>query len=223
QCQVNNPTSYAPDSLWSYEVGNKSRFLNNTLSVNADLFYINWKNLQQLLSFDCGFNYVTNVGSATSSGAEMEIKYKPNGHIVIDLSGGIDHAVLTNSDAAEAGVTGAVKGADVPGVPKFNAALTGTYNFEVSDDAQGFVRSAAHWTGASYGALDPTSADYQRPAYANVDLSTGLSFERYDFSFYVQNVANNQKIIQHPVVQTTLGEVYRMTPRTIGVTLNARF
>jgi len=223
QCQVNNPTSYAPDSLWSYEVGNKSRFLNNTLSVNADLFYINWKNLQQLLSFNCGFNYVTNVGSATSSGAEMEIKYKPNGHIVIDLSGGVDHAVLTNSDAAEAGVTGAVKGADVPGVPKFNAALTGTYNFEVSDAAQGFVRSAAHWTGASYGALDPTSADYQRPAYANVDLSTGLSFERYDFSFYVQNVANNQKIIQHPVVQTTLGEVYRMTPRTIGVTFNARF
>jgi len=222
-CGVVNPTSYTPDSLWSYEVGDKSRFLNNTLSVNADLFYINWKNLQQLLSFNCGFNYVTNVGSATSSGAEMEIKYKPNSHIVIDLAGGVDHAVLTNSEAAQAGVTGAVTGANVPGVPKFNAALTTTYNFEVSDSAQGFVRGAAHWTGASNGALDPTSADYQRPAYANVDLSTGLTYEQYDFSLYVNNVANNQKIIQHPVVQTTLGEVYRMNPRTIGVSVNARF
>jgi len=223
QCQVNNPTSYTPDSLWSYEIGDKSRFLNNTLSVNADLFYINWKNLQQLLSFNCGFNYVTNVGSATSSGAELEIKYKPNAHLVIDLAGGVDHAVLTNSDAAAAGVTGAVSGANVPGVPKFNAALTGTYSFEVSDSAQGFVRSAAHWTGTSNGALDPSSADYQRPAYANVDLSTGLSYEKYDFSLYVKNIANNQKIIQHPVVQTTLGEVYRLEPRTIGVTFNARF
>jgi len=221
-CGVTNPTSYAPDSLWSYEVGNKSRFLDNTLSVNADLFYINWKSLQQLLSFSCGFNYVTNVGSATSKGAELEIKYKPTPHIVIDLAGGVDHAVLADSTAASF-VTGAVEGANVPGVPKFNAALTGTYSFAVNDNAQGFVRGAAHWVGPSNGALDPTSTDYQRPAYANVDLSTGISFEQYDFSFYIKNVADSQKVIQHPVVQTTLGEVYRLAPRTIGVTFNGRF
>ena len=221
-CGVNNPTSYAPDSLWSYEVGNKSRFLNNTLSVNADLFYISWKNLQQLLSFNCGFNYVTNVGSAKSTGAELEIKYKPIPQLVIDLAGGVDHAVLADSTASSF-VTGAVEGANVPGVPKFNAALTGTYSFPLSDVTQGFVRGAAHWTGTSNGALDPSSSDFDRPAYANLDLSTGASFEQYDFSFYIKNVANNQKIIQHPVVQTTLGEVYRMSPRTIGITFNGRF
>ncbi len=222
QCGVDNPAGYAPDSLWSYEVGNKSRFLNNTLSINADLFYLSWKNLQQLQSFSCGFNYVTNVGSATSTGAEIEVKYKPTPHIVIDLSGGVDHAVLADNTAASI-VTGAVQGANVPGVPKFNAALTGTYSFAVNDNAQGFVRGGAQWVGPSYGALDPTSTDYQRPAYANVDLSTGISFEQYDFSFYVKNVADNQKVIQHPVVQTALGEVYRLAPRTVGFTFNGRF
>jgi len=219
---ASNPLSYNPDTLWSYEIGNKSRFLNNTLSVNADLFYIDWKNLQQSITdTTCGYAYNTNVGSATSAGGEIEIKYKPTKHIVLDFAGGVDHAVLADNDAASE-VTGAVKGATIPGVPKFNAALTSTYNFEVNDDVIGFVRSAAHWTGPSNGALDPTNPDYQRPAYANVDLSTGFSYQLYDFSLYVRNIANSQKIIQRPEVQYTEGEVYRMTPRTIGITFSAR-
>ena len=220
---ASNPLSYAPDTLWSYEIGDKSRFLHNTLSVNADLFYIDWKNLQQSITdTTCGFAYNTNVGSATSTGGELEIKYKPIPSVVLDLAGGYDHAVLADSDAANQGVVGAVKGAPIPGVPKFNAALTGQYNFNVSDEALGFVRAAAHWTGPSYGALDPTNPDYQRPAYANVDASTGISFEKYDISLYVRNIANSQKIIQRPEVQYAGGEVYRMTPRTIGVTFSGK-
>ncbi len=223
-CGTNNPLSYSPDSLWSYEIGNKSRFLNNTLSVNADLFYIDWKNLQQSITISpCGYAYNTNVGSATSTGGEIEIKYKPVSSIVIDLAGGYDHAVLADSDAFKLGVAGATKGANIPGVPKFNVALTGQYNFEINDDILGFVRSAAHWTGPSNGTLDPSSPDFQRPAYANVDFSAGVSFEKYDFSFYVRNVANSQKIIQRPLVQyIQQGQDYRMTPRTIGLTFNAK-
>ncbi|MET3109304.1 iron complex outermembrane receptor protein [Oxalobacteraceae bacterium GrIS 2.11] len=222
---VPNPLSYKPDSLWSYEVGDKSRFLNNRLSINADLFYIDWKQLQQsITNSTCGFAYNTNVGSATSTGGEIEIKYKPTSQIVLDLAGGYDHAVLADSDAAAVGVKGAVKGANIPGVPKFNAALTGVYSFNLSGDVQGFVRGAAHWTGPSNGSLDPTNPDFQRPAYANVDLSTGASFGIYDFSLYVKNVADSQKVIQHPEVQyANNGQVYRLNPRTIGVTFSAKF
>ena len=214
-----NPSKYDPDTLWSYEIGNKSRFLNNTLSVNADLFHIDWKNLQQSITVtQCGYAYNTNVGSATSDGGEIEVKYKPTPHIVLDFAGGYTHAVLADSAGAAVGITGANKGANVPGVPKFNVALTGQYNFDLNDDVQGFVRTAAHWTGTSNGSLDPSNPDYQRPAYANVDLSAGASFEKFDISAYVRNVANSQKIIQRPEVQYAAGEVYRMSPRTIGVT-----
>lgn len=224
-CQLaSNPLSYAPDSLWSYEIGDKSRFLNNTLSINADLFYIKWNNLQTSVTDTiCGYAYTTNVGHATSAGGEFEIKYKPTRQIVIDLAGGVNHAVLSDNDTYTiGGVTGAVKGAAIPGVPKFNTALTTTYNFEVNDDVLGYVRGASHWTGPSNGAFDPTNPDYDRPAYANVDLSAGFTTEHYDFSFYVRNVANNQKIIQHPEVQYAGGEVYRMTPRIIGITLTGK-
>jgi outer membrane receptor protein involved in Fe transport len=230
-CQMTapNPLTYSSDSLWSYELGTKSRFLNNTLSVNADVFYIDWKNLQQQITIgECGYAYNTNVGKASSEGGEMEVKYKPTSHIVIDLAGGYTHATLSDSDGANAGVLGAVKGANIPGVPKFNAALTGQYNFSVNDDILGYARTAAHWTGTSNGTLNAFDsnnnpvADYARPAYANVDASVGFSLEKYDFSFYVMNVANSQKIIQHPLVQGTSSEAYRIAPRTIGVTFSGK-
>jgi len=219
-----NPTSYAPDSLWSYEVGNKSRFLNNTLSVNADVFYINWKNLQQAINIPaCGYAFNTNVGNATSSGAEIEIKFKPTKSLILDLAAGYTDATLSDSAGANAGVIGAVKGARVPGVPKYNLALTAQYNFFINDDVYGFARAAGHWTGASNGALDSTNLDFQRPSYSTYDASVGLTRDIWEVTLYVKNLTNNQMVIQRPQVQGTANEVYRMTPRTIGMSLSAKF
>ncbi|MFZ6847711.1 TonB-dependent receptor [Undibacterium sp. RuRC25W] len=217
-----NPLSYGPDSLWSYEIGNKSRFLNNTLSVNADLFYINWKNLQQQITQTCGFNYNTNVGNAKSTGGEIEVKFKPIKSVMLGLAAGYTDATLTDSDGAEAGVKGAVKGARVPGVPKYNVALTAQYNFFINDDVYGFARAAGHWTGASNGTLNPTLSDFQRPSYSTYDASIGLTRDIWEVTLYVKNLTNNQMVIQRPVVQN-VPEVYRITPRTIGMSLSAKF
>jgi outer membrane receptor protein involved in Fe transport len=222
-----NPLSYQSDSLWSYEVGDKSRFLNNRVSVDAALFYVDWKDLQQQLALSCGFNYNTNVGNATSKGAEVSIKAKPMSHLLIDLSGGITNAALSDNAGQSAGINGAVSGAPVPGVPHFNAALSAQYSYNLSNDLFGFVRGAAHWTGASYGGF-PTlpngdvDPDYHRPAYSTVDFSTGLSWDKWEFSLFAKNLFDNEKVIQHPVVQTQENEVYRIAPRIIGISLSAK-
>jgi len=216
------PLNYASDSLWSYELGDKSRFLGNRLSVNTSLFYVNWKNLQQQIPLTCGFNYNTNVGDATSYGAELEIKAKPISSVTIDFAAGVTHATLSDSAGANAGVTGAVDGATIPGVPKFNAALTGQYNFNINGDTYGFARAAVHWTGSSYGALDPSNPDYQRPAYNTVDASTGLTWDKWELSLFVKNLLNNQMVIQHPVVQSVDNEAYRIAPITIGISLSGK-
>ena len=66
----------------------------------------------------------------------------------------------------------------------------------VPEEPAGFVRGAARWTGTSSGNLNPSLPDNKRPAYATVDLSAGASFNNWDLTLYVNNVANNQKIIQ---------------------------
>ncbi|MBV8636178.1 MAG: TonB-dependent receptor, partial [Burkholderiaceae bacterium] len=171
--------------------------------------------------------YTTNVGDAKSYGAEIEIKAKPMSNLTIDLAAGATHAVLSDSAGADAGILGASSGAWVPGVPKYNVALSANYSFNVSGDVYGFVRGASHWTGASYGgfpllqngSVDP---DYVRPAYNTIDLSAGLSKDAWELSLFVKNARNNQEIIQHPVVQTTVNEAYRVAPREIGLSFSLK-
>jgi outer membrane receptor protein involved in Fe transport len=218
------PTSYRSDSLWSYEAGNKSRFLNNRLSINASAFYVKWKDLQQQVFVECGFAYNNNAGKATSYGAEVEVQAKPVRSVVLTFGGGVTHATLDDSDGEAAGLPGAVKGANIPGVPKFTASVSAQYNFNLSSDVYGFVRAASRWTGSSNGGYSilPRSIpnpDYHRPAYNLVDASAGLSWGNLDFTVFAQNLANNQKLIQRPVVQSAASLGYRLTPRTIGISL----
>ena len=216
------PQGFKSDSLWSYEVGDKSRFFGNRLSVDAALFYVNWKSLQQQIPLTCGFNYNTNVGNATTYGAEISIKAKPISSVLLGLDVGTTHAALSDSAGAAAGVTGAVDGATIPGVPKYNASLSGRYNFSLGNDTYGFARAEMHWIGSSYGALDPSNPDYSRSGYHTADISGGATWGDWELSLFVKNVFNNDTIIQHPVVQSVTNEVYRVPPRIIGISLSAK-
>ncbi|MYM24241.1 TonB-dependent receptor [Duganella sp. FT135W] len=222
-----NPQSFNPDSLWSYEVGNKSRFLNNRLSVNASAFYVDWKNMQQQVFLACGFGFNTNVGRAKSYGAEVEVHAKPIPSLVLSFAGGMTHATLSDSDGEAAGLPGAVEGARIPGVPKFNATFSAQYNMTFDNDMYGFVRGASRWTGSSYGgfAVLPSmlpNPDYHRPAYNVLEASAGVSWGNYEVTVFAKNLTDNQKIIQRPIVQFTANEAYRIAPRTIGISLSGK-
>ena len=221
------PLAYDADTLWSYELGSKSRLLGNRLSVNASAFHVDWKNLQQQIFLSCGFLYNANVGNASSDGAEIEIQAKPMSGLTLGLAAGITHATLTDSAGAEAGLPGAVKGARLPGVPKFNASLTAQYNFNYSEELYGFVRAASRWTGSSFGGYSvlpnlQENPDYRRPAYNVVDASTGVSWDNWEVTVFVKNLADKQKIIQRPIVQASAHQAYRMTPRSVGVSLSGK-
>jgi len=216
------PQGYKSDSLWSYEIGDKSRFFGNRLSIDTALFYVNWKDLQQQIPLSCGFNYNTNVGNATTYGAEISIKAKPVSSVLIGLDIGTTHATLSDSAGANAGVTGAVDGANIPGVPKYNVSLSGRYNFSIGGDVYGFARAEAHWIGSSNGNLDPSNPDYYRSGYNTADLSGGLTWDKWELSLFVKNLFNNDTIIQHPVVQSVTNEAYRVPPRVIGISLSAK-
>ena len=39
----------APDAIWSFEMGEKARFADRRFTVNADVFYVKWTDIQQVL------------------------------------------------------------------------------------------------------------------------------------------------------------------------------
>ena len=217
------PPTYAPDSVWSYEVGSKSRFLNNRVTFNAAAFYVKWKNIQQGVYLPtCAYTYNANAGEAVSKGVEFEFKAKPVAGLTLSANGGYVNAELTNDKGLENGVVGAIKGARIQGVPKYNGAISAQYNFAAFGDKSAFVMGGMQWVGSSKGSLDPEQTDHDRPAYHTADFSAGVSLDRYQLSVFVKNAFDTDTVIQHPQVASIV-QGYRVTPRSIGMSIAAKF
>lgn len=211
------PQTFDSDSLWSYEVGNKSRWLEGKLTFNGSLFYVKWKNIQQDVVLPCTFDFEGNFGEATSYGAEVEARYKATSNFTVSVFGGYTHAALDQDVSA----LGAKSGDPLIGVPTWNSAISGEYRIPTTRGYNGFVRGAVRWVGSSHGSIDPTNVDYSRPAYHIVDASIGATFGTWDVSLFAKNLLNDKTIIQQPYVQYQT-EALRPRPRTLGVNFSAR-
>ncbi len=217
------PPTYASDSLWSYEVGSKSRFMGGRVSVSADAFYVKWKNIQQGVYLPtCAYSYNANAGDATSKGFEFDIKAKPMAGLTLSAAGGYVKAELSNDEGIANGVVGAVKGAQVQGVPKYNSTITAQYNFSTASGRSAFVMGGVQWVGPSKGSLNPEQTDYERPGYHTVNFSTGISIDRYQLTAFIKNAFDEDKVIQHPQVASIV-QGYRLAPRSIGMSIAAKF
>ncbi len=208
------PSTFDSDYLWSYEVGSKSRWLDNRVSFNFSAFYVKWSNIQQDVQLNCTYDFEGNFGNATSQGVEMEAKAKITPNLTVGFFGGVTHATFSEDVPA----INTKAGDQLQGVPKWNAALTGEYRFYDEGSIGGFVRGAARWVGASRGSFQASNPDYDRPSYMTLDASIGGTKDSWEFSLFVKNLLNDQTMLQKPYVQF-LTEAYRQRPRTIGVTL----
>ena len=69
------PSTFNPDSLWQYEIGSKQTLLDHRLQVNASIYYLQWKNIQQFVPLSCGLGFVPNLGEVTGKGGDVEINW----------------------------------------------------------------------------------------------------------------------------------------------------
>jgi outer membrane receptor protein involved in Fe transport len=224
------PAAFKPDSLWSYEVGSKSRLLDNRLTLNVSAFYIDWKNIQQdVVLPSSGFDFETNVGRAKSYGLEVEGRFRATDQLVLTAAASWTHAVfaedqpaLGTTDGTPTGPLNVRKGDPVQGVPRYSARLGFEYRFAAFAAGRAFVRGSGQWTGSSHGSFVRSSSDFERPGYFNLDAATGMTFDRWEITLFAKNLTNNQKIIQRPSIQG-VDEAFYLRPRTIGVTASYEF
>jgi iron complex outermembrane receptor protein len=214
------PASFKPDSLWSYEVGSKSRLFDNRLALNLAAFYIDWKDIQQDVVLPAsGFDFETNVGRAKVYGFESEGRWLATDDLTLSAAYGYTHATFAEDipalGADSNGDLNVRKGDLVQGVPKYSMRLGFEYRFHPMAEGEAFVRGNAKWTGASHGSFVREQKDYIRPAYFTADASAGITYKRWEVSLFVKNVFNNRKIIQQPSIQS-VNEALHLRPRTIG-------
>jgi iron complex outermembrane receptor protein len=221
----NAPTTYGPDHLWSYEIGTKALLFDKTLSVNADVYYIDWTAIQQTITIPiCGGAFNANVGNATAIGSEVEVRYKPPviSGLTLGMNLGGEHAYITSSTNS---LTAAV-GQDVLYTPEYTASVIANYGWHVTNSVQGFLRTDYEYTGKSFGSYvisTPTAPNpgYINPSYSVVNLSTGVNVGKFEVALFAKNLFDNKTILQSPLID---GEIqgYTLRPLTVGLSFQAK-
>lgn len=216
------PEGYQPDTTINYEIGIKSSFLDDRVTLNLTGFYIDWKDIQidgtrvsDLRSF------IANAGKASVKGIEAEIAVEPargfNAYVNVTVQDGKIDSVPTNI------IVPAVKGDTLPGLAPWKVAGGLAYRWDVGADTKAYVRADAQFTDSSpntfaNGGLNPLYAINE--SYSTVDASIGLDTHWGNVALYGENLTNNSAIIvkylSSPNPYTTL------RPRTFGIRLTYR-
>ena len=211
---------FEADTLWNYEVGVKSMFADNRLTVNVSAYFMDWTDVQNGVRLACGFGFVGNVGSAESQGVEVEFSAYPTDNFNFSGSIGYVDATFTET-SAETGVT---KGDKITNTPEFTASLLAQYLFPVADGYQGYIQGSYQYTDEI---LDPTTSRGTpvRPSFSTVDFRFGVQHENWEVVLFVDNLTDERGLLFEGINQApnTLpllaNHVGVIRPRTFGVTL----
>jgi len=76
--------AFEPETAVSFEVGFKSRFLNDRMSLNAAVFTTDYQNIQVGQLLNLGFT-TTNAGTSTINGGELELQMRPTERLTVEI------------------------------------------------------------------------------------------------------------------------------------------
>src|SRR5277367_1691259 len=138
---LGNPT-FKPDRLWSYELGEKSTFLDKRASLDIDVYDILWKDIQVTVNVG-GVNQLENAGTARVTGAEMAFNYRILSALTLGGSAAYTNARLTSIPTV---IDVSTVGVRLPLSPRFNFALIGTYDVDLSGGYTGSINVTDRWT-----------------------------------------------------------------------------
>ncbi len=215
----NSPTNYGPDKLWSYEAGLKKLLLQDKVSVNVGVFYVNWQNIQQTINLPtCGASITQNFGGAESYGTEIELHVRVTPALTLSAVGGITRAVITNSPNDLA----AAPGQELLNVPKWTGTFSADYAFPVAPEVAGFAHGDFDVIGSSRGAFSDSDPAANQPHYGVLNGRVGVNFRNWMLTLYGQNLTNDKTIIQRPSINF-VEEGYLLRPLTVGLRASVRF
>ncbi len=207
------PPDYKSDKLWSYELGVKSRALQNSVVMTGALYDIRWTNIQtDIILPTCTFDIKDNIGSAESRGVEGQIDAHVSDHVALTLGGNYTSAKIVEPVT----LLGVEKGDRVPGVPDYSVNTSVEYTQPFDFGGRGRARIDAQWIGSSQGTIIHGDPDFNRPSYFVMGASGGVRWTNWDVSVFITNLLNNDKVIQRPNVADVEYGI-RVQPRTYGI------
>ena len=183
--------SWKDETLWNYEVGSKSRIMNDRGSINVAAYYMNIKNLQATVTAgSCSSRVIFNVPKARTEGAELEFELAPSEAFDFALSASHNDSKLqstltsTDPNGNVSIIAGIKSGNRLPTVPKDQAAAAATYHWRTNSNWAGYATGVYQHIGSRF-----TQIGDQAVGFGTVNLNSfgangiGAPFTQNTFTF----------------------------------------
>jgi iron complex outermembrane receptor protein len=219
------PAFFGADSLTSYETGVKSDLLDGKLSFDADVYYIDWDDIQ-LLAVINNTGVDINGSSAHSYGGEWDVQWRPLDRLTLGWSGAYTSANLTGPTPS---AVGGLNGDPLPWAPKWTSTLDGDYRIAPMGDWAPYV-------GASWRYIGERDSDFQvkpgfqvvLPAYNTFDARLGVDWQAWEIELYGKNLSNAKGYTAFSFTGTSAASglsanAALIAPRLFGVVLRGKF
>ncbi len=219
---------YRSDSLWNYEIGLKQRSRSGGLALTADLFQIDWKDMQVTGQTTSGpFSFISNAGAARIRGGEVEARARLAGALELGASLSYVDARLSADQSNGAITANGRRGDRVPFVPKVNASLELAYGWAITPALDAKARADVAYVGERFSEFRPANTFNRRlPAYTLVNVHLDLEARGgWGGAIYVENLFDEVALTSVLANGVTTGHSWATSarPRTIGVSVKRAF
>lgn len=203
---------YNPEYTWNYELSLRSQWLDGALTLNANVFYIDWKEQQTVINL--GLNVydtlTVNAGKSHVFGFEVEASHFVSDSF--DYYASIGHTA-TEFDAFETTIASVtdLSGLEFPYAPKWTFAA----GFNLRQGGFRLNMNMSHRTSVFGDVVTPQEAT-RESGRTLVNARLGYDFGNYELSLFANNIFD-EKYIQYraPGFDTAL----LGAPRVVGVVL----
>jgi iron complex outermembrane recepter protein len=178
--------SFGTETSWTYEIGVKTAWLDDTLTASFAAFWIDWDDMQ-LSQFDpAAGGYVTNAGESESRGIEIEAAWEMvEGLQLVGAFGFLETEFDTFIDSFGQNV----RGNQLPFAPETTASLGLQYTHEFADgDWFAFARVDFFGVGRFYYDAGNLASEQ----YELVNLRAGAGGRHWEFVGFVNNVGDER-------------------------------
>jgi len=227
------PATYNSDSVWSYELGAKTRA--GRFGVQGSVYQIDWNNIQQDVSLGgCGFRFTANLGRARSRGFDLQLDYRLTDDFSVQAEVGYTDAKFLDTffGGPLAVVPLVTKGNSIV-APPWTVSVHGQYDLSLRDHHDAYVRAdfdyRSRQTSLTPG-VDPRNGSDSTltnpPALNALSMRAGYKIDGIDISLFVNNVLD-QAVWQGRRARdngnSSIYKSYIVRPRTFGATVAYRF
>lgn len=215
------PDQFNPDSVWNYEVGAKTDWLDSRLRINASAYYIDWSEIQLNTALSCGYSFMSNVATAKSQGLELEASQLLGERWLMGGTMSFIDASYTSSLPA----AGIREGSQLQGSPR----RTGSAYLEFKSDLAEWDLSARgefSYYGETQQSYSATALNPYVPSYELFNARLVMNKGPFSVSLYGNNLTNKVIYSQLAIFRNNylgLVDAAMLPPRTIGISIEQHF